>query len=99
MVVRGGAMGWGSGDLGGWLCTRRGEKKKLEIGPDFGPPGGRAGPQIEHSLPPGPPNAFFSLYLPSLNPTHSPALQGRGVRHPGPLRNFKLPTVNSKPTP
>ena len=36
MVVLGGHMGVGSGHLGGWLCTRRGE---LEIGPDLEPSG------------------------------------------------------------
>ena len=47
MVVRGGAMGVGSGGLGGWLCTRRGE---LEIGPKFGPLGPSAAP-ISHHFP------------------------------------------------
>ena len=75
MVVRGGAMGMGSGGLGGWLCTRRGEKKN----PDFGPPGGRARPQIEHSLPPQPPKCIISIVFALSKSNSFPC-----PRHPGP---------------
>ena len=71
MVVLGGDSGVGSGGLGGWLCTRRGE---LEIGPDFDPPAAPEGPCR-------PPKSIifhcFPYVSPSLNLAYFSTLQGR----------------------